>query len=320
MPTRRSTPHTLAPARSNAAVIAVLALAGLAAVAVYGVITVARSTPTTANGATGTSPLQPGQNPGPTTTSVLEQVEPLITAGEWSKAIALLKPAIEAHPDEQELHLALARTYSGQKDWSKSYPAYEAALTIGPESASLQAEAATVANAAGLLDRSIEHYSRAQQLDPKDPRHPLYLGMVQVKAGLDKEAMLSLLRATVLNPDLAPAWGVMGELELRANHLDLALQHLEKARKLEPESLKWRIAQAKVHKRQNEPAKSLDLLINLPDKQRYSADAIPVIADALAMLRQPDRRTQYAAAAADYARNASDQKALDQARQITGEK
>jgi tetratricopeptide (TPR) repeat protein len=322
--TRRESPNRLlAPARSTTAVVAVLALVVLAGVAVYGVVTVARSTPVTANGATGVS--SSGQPAGPTTNLVLEQVQPLITSGEWSKAAALLLPAIEAHPEEQDLRLALARTYSGQRDWAKSYPAYEApayeaALTIGPESAALQAEAGTVANAAGLIDRSIEHYSRAQQLDPKDPRHPLYLGMVQVKAGKDSEAMLSLLTATVLNPELAPAWGVMGELELRANHLDLALQHLEKARKIEPESLKWRLAEAKVHKRQNEPAKTLDLLVNLPEKQRYNADVIPVVADALAMLKQSERRTEYGKAAAEYAKREQDQKGLDQALLITGGK
>lgn len=310
----------LAPARSSTAVVAVLALVVLAGVAVYGVVTVARSTPVKANGATGGGVEATGQPAGPTTNAVLERVQPLITSGDWSKATALLLPAIEEHPEEQDLRLVLARVYSGQGDWAKSYPAFEAALTIGPDSAALHAEAGTVANAAGLVDRAIEHYSRAQQLDPKDPRHPLYLGMVQIKAGKDREAMLSLVTATVLNPELAAAWGVMGELELRANHLDLALQHLTKARKLEPESVKWRLAEAKVHKRQNEPAKALDLLVNLPDKQRYSADVIPVIADALAMLKQTDRRATYAKAAADYARSTGDQKALAQAELITGSK
>jgi tetratricopeptide (TPR) repeat protein len=168
-----------------------------------------------------------------------------------------------------------------------------------------------------MLDRAIEHYGRAKQLEPKNPIHPLYLGMVQIKAGKDREAMTSLVTATVLNPDLAAAWGSMGELELRNNQLDLALQHIEKARKLEPDSVKWRIAEAKIHKRQNEPAKALDLLVNLPEKQRYSADAIPVVADALAMLKQPDKRTDYAKAAADFARKSGDQKALEQAERIT---
>jgi tetratricopeptide (TPR) repeat protein len=282
-------------------------------VAVYGVVSIAR-TPAPANGAT------PGGSPGngPTTSAVLKQVDPLITSGDWPKAIALLLPAIEEHPDEQDLRLALARAYSGQKEWGKSYPAYEVAVTIGPETAALHAETATVANAAGLVDRAIEHYDRAKQLDPKNPQYPLYLGMVQVKAGDDKGAMVSLLTATVLNPELAEAWGVMGELELRANHLDLALQHLEKARKIQPDSLKWRIAEAKVHKRQNEPGKALDLLVNLPEKQRYNADVIPVIADSLAMLKQKDRRIEYANAAADYARKVSDSRALEQAGLITG--
>lgn len=291
------------PARSAAPVLALVALAALAGIAVYGVITVARGTPATAQGKAGAAG-------GPTASETLRQVDPLITAGEWSKAIAMLAPAIEAHPDEQELHLALARVFSGQSDWKRSSDAYEAALPLGAETAPLLAEAGTVANAAGRLDLAIEHYSRAQHLDPKNPIHPLYLGMVQIKAGKEQEAMTSLYTAAVLNPELSQAWGVMGELELRANHLDLALQHLEKARKIDSASAKWRRAEAKAHKRQNEPAKALDLLINLPEKDRYDADTIPIVVEALALLKQTDRRTAYIEAARAHAQSNRDERAL----------
>ncbi len=301
---------TSRPARSAAPVLALVALGALASVAVYGVVTVARSTPATAQG-------KAGGSGGPTASDALRQVDPLITAGEWDKAAALLAPAIEAHPEVQELHLALARVLSGKGDWKKSSDAYEAALPLGAETAPLLAEAGTVANAAGRLDLSIEHYSRAQHLDPKNPIHPLYLGMVQIKAGKEQEAMTSLYTAAVLNPELSQAWGVMGELELRANHLDLALQHLEKARKIDPASVKWRRAEAKAHKRQNEPAKALDLLINLPEKDRYDADTIPIVVEALAMLKQTDRRSAYIQAARAYAQSNRDERAMVEIERFT---
>ncbi|HYD01824.1 MAG TPA: hypothetical protein VEB22_11410 [Phycisphaerales bacterium] len=272
-------------ARSSAAVIAVVALLAVAGVAVYAVVSIARETPAEEGARKGAT--------GPTASETLLRVDPLITEGKGSEAVAVLLPAIEAYPQDQELRLALARAYSLQKEWLKSSAAYEAALLLGKETAALHAEAGTVANAAGKVELAIERYGRAQDLDPKNPIHPLYLGMVQIKAGKEREAMTSLLTATVLNPELAAAWGSMGELELRANHLDLALQHLAKARAIEPESFKWRLAEAKTHKRRNEPGKALDLLVNLPNDKRYSKEAVQVIADSLAMMKQVEGRAEF---------------------------
>lgn len=317
---------SLTPARSSTAAIAVLVLVGLAGVAVYGVITVARSTPLETGAAapgapTATNPATLANTSRALAPSdVLAKVTAMSAGGNArpEEIIALLQPSIEANPDVQELRVALAHAYYDQKDWASAYKSLEAAIAIGPESAALQAETGTVANAAGLLDRSIEHYSRAKQLDPSNPIHPLYLGMVQVKAGKDHEAMASFAIAAKLNPDLAEAWGSMGELELRNNQLDIALTHIQRARGIQPESLKWRLAEAKAHKRQNEPAKSLDLLANLPEKQRYNADVIPVIADSLAMLKQAARRAEYLQAAADFARKSGDQRAIEQLQNIAG--
>lgn len=313
MPSPRHPSPLHRPARSNTATLAVLALVVLAGVAVYGVITIARSTPAPAQGKTGNT----GGATGPTASEVLQRANPLLTDGKYAEVIAIVQPAIEAYPEEQDLRLMLARAYSGQKEWAKSSAAYEAALVLGAETAALQAEAGTVANAAGFLDLAIERYSRAQALDPKNPIHPLYLAMVQIKANKEREAMANLYMATVLNPELSQAWGSMGELELRANHLDLALQHLEKARKLDPNSLKWRQAEAKARKRQNEPAKALDLLINLPEKERFNADTIPVVMESLAMLKQKDRRAEYLKAAKAYAQSNHDERAIAEVAKYT---
>ncbi|MBY0309312.1 MAG: hypothetical protein K2Q09_11270, partial [Phycisphaerales bacterium] len=289
------------PGRLYAATAAVLALVLLAGAAVYGVVTIARSTPAAGTGA-GTGGA--GGRFGIAAGEVLAKANELAVSGSArpEERLALLGPAVEAYPEDQELRIALAHAHHDRKDWASAYTAMETAIAIGPETAALHAAAGTYANAAGLLGRSIEHYTRAKQLEPKNAVHPLYLGMVQIKAGRDREAMASLVTATVLNPDLAAAWGSMGELELRNNQLGLALQHLERARAIQPESLKWRVAEAKVHKRQNEPQRALDLLVNLPEKERYSAEAVSVVADALAMLQQGERRAEYLRAAEVFVR------------------
>src|SRR5690606_30382505 len=134
-----------------------------------------------------------------------------------------------------------------------AYEQFVAAMAIADGDAALHFEAGTVANTAGLTDRAYEHYYRAQMMAPNEPKYPLYLAMIQIKQDERTAAMASLVRAVTLNEDLAEAWGTLAELELAENMLGLAQQHIEKARALQPESEKWKIAEAKILKRNNEP-------------------------------------------------------------------
>lgn len=285
------------PGRSRLAVVLVLTLLiGLVGLSIYAVLSVAQA-PSKSHGAKPIDRL-PNSNNGLTATQALADAKPLITSGQWPQAISLLEKAAEFYPQDQEIHLHLARCYSSTKDYAKCYQAFSAALAIGPDSALLHAEAATNANAAGLFPQAIEHYTKAQSLAPNDHNHPLYLGMMQIKAGQDKAAMVSLLRATVIKPDLAIAWGTMGELELRNNNTAMAIQHLEKARAIDAESYKWRLSLAKAYARNAEPQKAVDLLINLTPEQKYSDETLRVLSQCFGLLRKPaDAAAVYEAAA-----------------------
>src|SRR5262245_26942886 len=148
---------------------------------------------------------------------LLEDANIAMGQQEYLRAESILARAVESFPEEQRAHLQYAQALVTRKKFRDAYAQYAAAIALTPAPEGTvnaavgdpkrQFEAGTVANEAGLVERAEEHYAMAQGADPAEPRYPLYLAMVQIKLGKDSAAMVALVRATKLNPDLAVAWG-----------------------------------------------------------------------------------------------------------------
>lgn len=225
----------------------------------------------------------------------------------FAESAAILAKLAEQSPTDQRVRLAWGQALLGMKEYAKAYAQYEAALAlepnasnpgaagVNPRAGQLHAEAGSVAFLAQLPARAVEHYSMAQTAEPTNPRHPLYLAMAQLRVAetsnspseLESAAMASLVRATLLDPDMGEAWGTMAELELRRNHADLAAQHLEKALKLQPESTKWRLVQARVLNRQSKPEDAVAVLSGLPAADRMSKPVLKLLGESFGLLKRP---------------------------------
>lgn len=239
----------------------------------------------------------------------------------FPEATAILTKLSEQAATDQRVRLALAQSLLGERAYAKAYEQYQAAIALdganvagaqaamakNPKLAQLHAEAGTCAllaagqkavdGAAGGGNvgengaaRAIEHYSMAQTLDPTNARYPLFLGMAQLKEGTsegDSAAMASFVRASVLQPDLAEAWGTMGELELKRNRADLAAQHVEKAMKLQPEQGKWRVVRARIFNRQGEPEKALATVAGLDAVTLNASQTLKLRGESYGLLKQP---------------------------------
>lgn len=241
---------------------------------------------------------------------LLDDARAAMSEQRFGAAEAILAKAAEAYPEDQQVRLALAQNLVTQKKFKEAYANYEAAIALGPKSAAGQAgvgdpklhfEAGTVANEAGYVERAEEHYSMAQSGDPAEPRYPLYLAMMQIKLGKDNAALASLIRATKLNPDLAIAWGTLGELALKENQLGLAMQHVEKARRLEPEGARWRVVEARILKRraqEGDVERALQLLLSLDKADRSTPEVLRATGECYGLLQRPgDAAYMYAEAA-----------------------
>jgi type IV pilus assembly protein PilF len=262
-------------------------------------------------GLSGAAPEQAGLAPSPApvdaptsdpalTQRVLDSARQYLNQQKPQQAEIVLSKGIEQAPEDQDLRIAYAETLLTLGRTREAYDQYEKAIYIGPDPADLHFTAGTVANAAGLTDRSIEHFSMAQQKDASNPNYPLNLAQIQRKIGDLDAAKASLLRAIRLDPTLAIAHGVLADIALQENSLSLARQYIDRARDLQPASVHWRLIEARIDRRENHPEDALRLILAL-DESTLLSDRMLLTEAGLCygMLRKPDEAADLFSRAAE---------------------
>lgn len=252
----------------------------LGAVMVAGFVSIYRTgawSPSTA----AASPTRPGARE---LTAGLDAARIYSRRGEWSKAEAVLRELSAKFVMEQEVRVALAESLVAQRRTPEAYEQYEKALAIGPRDAKLEYAAGVAANTIGKAERALEHFSMAQAADPVNASYPLALGMVQRKLGQVNPASASLLRAANLDPENAFAWGLLADIALAQNNVPVSLQHIARARKVQPESVEWRVIEARALKRKGDPEKALMVLLPIELSQRREAAVARLIGECYGML------------------------------------
>ncbi len=259
----------------------------LAAALVGGTVYVLRGAVLAPQGPGAADPESPHVDVATRVEGALEEAGRAMGNGDYGVAETISRQAIQKAPEDQALHLMHARSLVAQQRFAEAYGSFESALAIGPAAGPLQFEAGTVASRSGQPERAIEHYSMAQADDPVEPRYPLYLGMVQLKSGDRSAAVASLIRSTHLDPELAEAWGTLAEIAYLENSLGVAAKHLGKARRLQPSSTKWKLLDAKILKRQNNPRQAALLLATLAEEDRREPPVLELLSQCHAMLGDP---------------------------------
>lgn len=233
--------------------------------------------------------------------AILKSARTYALQREAGKAEAIFKEAIAQFPQTRALHLGYAEFLMAEGRAAEAYPHYETALAVGPATAEAEFAAGVAAGLASRPERAVEHFAGAQALAPGDTKVALYLGQAQMKLGQDDAARATLVRALKLDEDLAIAWGMLAEISLKQNSPVMALQHIEKARALEPRSLAWRLIEARAHRRGNEPRKALEVLAGASDEEKASAAVARLMSECFGMLSRPADAAAVLARASDAA-------------------
>lgn len=220
--------------------------------------------------------------------AALDAARKLMKDSKWAQAQTVLREATAQFPEDQELRVAYAEALLGDKKPADAYEQYQAALAIGPREAKLEFIAGQVASTAGKHDRAVEHFSMAQSKDPKNAAVPLMLGLAQRQTGDLDAARATLLRAANMDPDNAFAWASLADMALSDNKLDLAAQHIGKARQIQPASKDFRVIEARILARGGKPEQALLVLTSLDPSQRRDMPTLRIMAQCYGMLGQPD--------------------------------
>lgn len=213
------------------------------------------------------------------------------------RAGAIYKEAVSQYAGEPRLHTAYGDLLVVQRRFDEAYGQYTRALAAGEKNAPLEFTAGTVASMMGKPERAAEHYAAAQAIEPSNAEYALFLGQTQAKLGRLDEAKVSLLRVVKIDPKRAIAWGTLGDIALRENNVAIALQHVGKAREIEPDAVVWRIVEARALNRSGEPQKALDLLVGLSDADKNQPATARLIAECLGMLGRKDEAARWSARA-----------------------
>ncbi|MCA9277537.1 MAG: hypothetical protein H6815_01965 [Phycisphaeraceae bacterium] len=191
---------------------------------------------------------------------ILESARAYLREDQPEKARVLLELAIIDYPADQDLRVAYAESLLGVHKEEQAYEQYVESQRIGPKQAWIEAAAGTLANKLGQPDAAMLHYKAAQQLDPNDPKHPLYLGQLQRTAGQRTEAEASMMMVLRLDAENAIAAGTLADMLLEDNMVEQALRQIAIARKVEPDNEVWKLIEARGLNRINKPEQALLLL------------------------------------------------------------
>ena len=229
--------------------------------------------------------------------AIVTAAQGLLKQGETSRAEAILTKGIAQYPEDQDLRLAYAELLMGSNEREQAYEQYVRALAIGPREPNIEFAAGTLASMVGQYDRAVEHLSMAQAADPHSADYAIHLGQAQLQLDHTLEAKASLLRAAQLDPDRATTWGMLAEIAMRENAAEMAIQHIEKARRLAPSVTAWRVIEARARKRLNDPAGALGVLLEISDAERREPSILKLMSECHGMQREPEKALRLYASA-----------------------
>ncbi len=264
--------------------IAVTALVGIAGT--YWLLGRAGPAPSAATTPAAPAPPRPARD-----VSKLDAVlNTVITAkgdGDFATAETILREAIKTYPDEPRLYTEFAEVLAALKRPDEAHAMYERAIASGEDTGEVHFAAGTVASAAGKLERAVEHYAAAQAKNPQDWKASLFLAQIQVRLDRFDEAKKNLLIAVQLKEDIGVAWGTLADLALRENKTKLALQHIAKARALEPDVTLWRVLEGRALVRDAKPEEALLLLTGLSEVEQREPGVMQLMGQCYGLLKRP---------------------------------
>ena len=157
---------------------------------------------------------------------------------DYSVAASYLEQAIAISPDDPYLYTELGNILSKAGDLPNAQAAYEAAIKIAPQEPLFHRLLAEYAleNQIQTHELALPAARQAVMLNPHDPASLDLMAKVMLELKDYHSAENYAQEALSSDPGYAPAYLHLGTAYLYLNEPKLALQWLDKARKLEPDS------------------------------------------------------------------------------------
>lgn len=222
----------------------------------------------------------------------LDAVAVYISTDRLGEAGEIIDALAEEYPQQPEVMHQLVEVKLLRHHTREAYEAAKKLTSLTPNDAEAHFNAGMIADDLDELDAAISHFRAASSVDTGNPKHPLYTAQIYIKKHDYRNAQIYLLQAVHLDESQHIAWGTLAEVELLQNQVELASQHIAKARQLGPDVFKWRLVEARILRRQNKPEDALLKLNALDETLRLHKETVKESALCWALMGQPDKAAE----------------------------
>lgn len=147
------------------------------------------------------------------------------------------EPKVDPKAHADGLYLAMTATYM-KGDFAEAHKLLDQVKALAPDDPRLPAAEGELLLAEAKLADALEAFKKAAKLEPKRATTWSRIGYIQALLGDRDAARISLTKALELNPKDYNALEAVGDLELKAGKLDVAVQRYLQASEASPDPLK----------------------------------------------------------------------------------
>jgi tetratricopeptide (TPR) repeat protein len=149
--------------------------------------------------------------------------------GKRDEAVNYLRAALRANPSNVEANSLLAQYLVQANRRDEAARHLEAALQVNPTLSDLKIQLASIYLQMGRLPDALRLAHEVQKAEPKSAGPPLLSGLVLISQQKPQEAIEAFGQALKVKPDLAPAYGGLGQAYQQLNQNDKAVEAYQRA-------------------------------------------------------------------------------------------
>jgi tetratricopeptide (TPR) repeat protein len=143
-------------------------------------------------------------------------------------ALAAYRAALKADPNIKGFYRQYASLVIGSGQEAEKIIALNGAIAAGEADSKMYEALASIYFKQNQIDKAIQNYEKAAQLEPKNPRLLSSLAECQLKKGSVSEAIMTLEQVLTINPQADKEYKMLGDLYLSQKKTEPAIRSYKK--------------------------------------------------------------------------------------------
>jgi Flp pilus assembly protein TadD len=164
----------------------------------------------------------------------LARARELVREGRIEEAIALYREIVTDHPESLKARNNLGLLYDGLGHHERALEQFEAARALDPENVEVLSNVGSALIGMGRFDEAERELRRGMKLEPDNVEVRAHLGILYFRRGLYAQADTELRWVCGRDEEHGPAHFYRGEALNRMGKVDMAIEVMERAARIQP--------------------------------------------------------------------------------------